>query len=620
MESSSQISGGELFANLLNSKNVEKIFAISGAGNLALLDSLLKFKQVELIYCHHEQAAVMAAQGYSRISGKPGVVIVTTGGGTSNAVTGILSAHLDSVPVLIISGNESSYHCTNMENFRAYGVQGFNSIDVIGPISKLSVRIMDVNNIESIFHQSWNLMLDKRMGPVHIDFPMDLQRKPVGSQQVVKLPDLQESINSNVKLVNSVTHAEIVDLVVNSKKPIFYIGNGCRDKDTVQSILKIIETLNIPFVLSWSALDLIPDNHRLNIGRIGIYGDRGSNILLQQSDLIVCIGTRLAIPQTGFDKNDFGRVGQKVVIDVDPIELSKFNFVNWKVHLSESKEFFSKLIKSISELSISKKDEDWLKNCKYIINSLLRIDQINYSQTDHDKYLHSFDVIEFLNKSAKSPANIVTDVGAGLLTGHYGVKIKDGQRIFTSQGLGEMGFGLPGAIGAYFAEPETQLICLNTDGGIMFNLQELELIDFHKIPIKLFIFNNSGYSMIKISQSNLFNSRFSGSDFNSGISFPNFEKIASTFDLQYIRLNSKGDLNESVVSLLSSENAVLFEIIMDPNQKYLPRLSTAKGSSGALISPPLEDLDPLLEIGALEKYLGYKPLKQSFEIRNLSYE
>jgi acetolactate synthase-1/2/3 large subunit len=215
---------------------------------------------------------------------------------------------------------------------------------------------------------------------------------------------------------------------------------------------------------------------------------------------------------------------------------------------------------------------------------------------------------------------VVTDVGAGLLTGHYGLELKVNQRLITSQGLGEMGFGLPGAIGAYFAEPDAQLVCLNTDGGIMFNLQELQVINHHKIPIKLFIFNNSGYSMIKISQQNLFQSRLAGSSPESGISFPNFELLAKTFEMNYIKLNYKKDLNQSLKSELNSTGPTLIEVIMDPSQRYLPRLSTSKGLSGSLVSPPIEDLDPLIEIDLLEKLLGYRPLKQSFEIRSLKYE
>jgi acetolactate synthase-1/2/3 large subunit len=614
------ITGADVLTNFLHLKNVSKIFAITGAGNLAIIDSIVKKNKVEIIYFHHEQAAAMAAQGYAKISGKPGVVVVTTGGGTSNVVTGILSAYLDSVPLIIISGNESSFHCNNQNQLRAYGVQGFDSVEVIKPIAKRSLRINEVNEIEFRLQESWNLMLDKRMGPVHIDFPMDLQRNTLEVKNNSNSLNTENPKKENVSLENGILYEEIIRSIQNSKNPILYLGNGCRNPEVIRSLIKIIESLKIPFALSWSALDIIPCAHEFNIGRIGIYGDRAANILLQRSDLVLCIGTRLAIPQVGFDKNDFGRNASKIVIDVDVTELSKFNFDKWYVFESSAKDFTDKLALDLKNSAQIFNHDSWIRMCKVIKESLPRIDQIGYNQIDQQNYLHSYDVINFLNFNLESKCNVVTDVGAGLLTGHYGLELTANQRLITSQGLGEMGFGLPGAIGAYFAEPDAQLICLNTDGGIMFNLQELQLLKHHKIPIKLFIFNNSGYSMIKISQQNLFQSRLAGSSPESGISFPNFELLAKTFEMTYIKLNYKKDLNKSLKSELNSTGPTLIEVIMDPSQRYLPRLSTSKGLSGSLVSPPIEDLDPLIEIDVLEKLLGYRPLKQSFEIRGLKYE
>ena len=234
--------------------------------------------------------------------------------------------------------------------------------------------------------------------------------------------------------------------------------------------------------------------------------------------------------------------------------------------------------------------------------------------------VHSASVIEHLNHNLHDDAIVVTDVGAGLLTGHYLFSPGKDQRFFTSQGLGEMGFGLPGAIGAHFAAPKRQLVCLNTDGAIMFNLQELQVIAEHKIPMKLFIFNNDGYSMIKISQENLFAGRIAGSSVGSGISFPDFEQVARTFTLKYVRIDSNDDFVSKMNPALESDEGVLIEIIMSPSQKYLPRLATSKLADGTLVSPPLEDLDPLLSIENLEKYLGYRPTENSYRARGLPYE
>jgi acetolactate synthase-1/2/3 large subunit len=238
-------------------------------------------------------------------------------------------------------------------------------------------------------------------------------------------------------------------------------------------------------------------------------------------------------------------------------------------------------------------------------------------QLDFPDSIHSCAVIDFLNRNLHENAVVVTDVGAGLLSGHYMYEPKNEQRIITSQGLGEMGFGLPGAIGAYFGDKTRQIVCLNTDGAIMFNLQELQLVTHHRIPLKLFIFNNFGYSMIKISQENLFESRFSGSDLNTGISFPSFKKISETFEMDYVRIDSDETINNHLLAALESDKPVLIEVIMSPNQKYLPRLATSKREDGSLVSPPLEDLDPKISIESLEKYLGYKAHINSYKARGL---
>jgi acetolactate synthase-1/2/3 large subunit len=233
--------------------------------------------------------------------------------------------------------------------------------------------------------------------------------------------------------------------------------------------------------------------------------------------------------------------------------------------------------------------------------------------------VHSAKVIDYLNTVLDDNAIVVTDVGAGLLSGHYAFAPRSDQRLFTSQGLGEMGFGLPGAIGAHFAAPNRQLVCLNTDGGIMFNLQELQVVREHRIPLKLFIFNNDGYSMIKISQQNLFEGRMSGSGVDSGISFPSFQIIAEAFGLQYVRIENELDMQEKLPLVLQNSAAVLVEILMSPSQKYLPRLSTSKQEDGTLVSPPLEDLDPLLPLNELEKFLGYQAHENSYRARGIPY-
>ena len=608
----SQYTGADFLIQFLKSKNVRTIFSISGAGNLAILDAISREVSISVIFSHHEQAAVMEAQGYAKASGEPGIALLTTGGGISNGITGILSSYLDSIPVFVISGNESSFHFESSSQMRSIGVQGFDSIKVLEPISKMVRRMLTLTNFHDTLDELWSKMLSERKGPVFLDFPMDLQRQsyivPKKNQS-----EFSEKIFAKKYLSEDQKFQLINDLRL-SNSPVLYIGNGCRNSQTLEILRKLIDKFDIPYFLSWSAIDLFPDSDPLNIGRIGIYGDRASNILLQRCDLLIAIGTRLAIPQVGYDKTDFARKAKKWVIEIDSTECGKFPSNNWSVLNLPALDFLIQLKEIYIDEFEGHAHRNWREIISQVWNELPRKAQVGEFEAGTSSFTHSVEVIDFLNKNLKNNATIVTDVGAGLLSGHYMIEpIK--HRIFTSQGLGEMGFGLPGAIGAYFAKSENQLVCLNTDGAIMFNLQELQLIKQHKIPIKLFIFNNFGYAMIKVSQNNLFESRQIGSGLDSGISFPEFRKIADLFGMSYIEIKNTGDLNIELKKLLDDSEPVLIEVIMNPDQIYLPRLSTRKLPDGRLVSPPLEDMDPQLSLDHLESLLGYPPVESSKDSR-----
>jgi acetolactate synthase-1/2/3 large subunit len=606
-------SGADHLVDTLIAHGVDVIFCITGAGNLAIIDALFRKGQIKIVYSHHEQAAVMEAQGYSRVSGKLGVALVTTGGGTSNVVTGVLSAHLDSVPVLIISGNESSFHCENPNGLRAYGVQGFDSVAVLTPVTKHSIRVIDGADVRQLVNQAIGISTTGRMGPTHIDFPMDLQRKMLTLTDP-RIDKVLEADPVAVRANLTDWTSRLLDAISLSMKPVLYIGNGCRT--SLPLVKDFIDRYQIPYFLSWSAIDLFPESDPLNIGRVGIYGDRASNIILQQADLLLALGTRLAIPQIGYDKKDFARNATKWIVDIDETECLKFNGLGWNVINCSVNELITEIENAESgTLKNHLTLQEWKRRIEAVWSELPRIEQVGNKADAASGFVHSADAIALINKRIDDDAIVVTDVGAGLLTGHYIYEKIGSQRFFTSQGLGEMGFGLPGAIGAHFADTEKQLICLNTDGGMMLNLQELQVVAEHQIPLKLFVFNNDGYAMIKISQHNLFESRITGSSSSSGISFPSFEKISSAFEMKYFRIKNLDQLNKAIDIHANSKDAVLFEIIMDPEQKYLPRLATSKLADGTLVSPPLEDLDPLLPVEKLGALLNGEPHENSTRAR-----
>lgn len=604
----SKLSGADHLVQVLIEKGVKKIFAITGAGNLAVIDAIAQDGSIELVYAHHEQAAVMEAQGYARVTGEIGVALVTTGGGSSNVTTGVLSAYLDSIPVLLISGNESSFHCENPYNLRAYGVQGFNSTESLKPITKLATRIKSVSDVAATIRNSIDLALENRMGPVHVDFPMDLQRKLADEQSDTKLK------RKEMLHINEQSISELATDLKTANSPLIYFGNGIRNTRSIELAKKLVRDLKIPYLVSWSAIDIFPESDELNVGRVGIYGDRHANILLQKSDLLVAIGTRLAIPQVGYDKSDFGRKAKKWVVEIDATECAKFEDLDWNILNCDAGQVMKHLT---SKLSLPLDIAIWRDDCISMKKTFPRIEQLGPPPVDESQQIHSGEVLNHLNSVLQPDALVVTDVGAALLNGHYLYEQAGERRFFTSQGLGEMGFGLPAAIGAHFADPTKQLVCLNTDGAIMFNLQELQVVAEHQIAMKLFIFNNAGYSMIRISQENLFEGRLAGSTVESGVSFPSFEDVAKTFGFKHAKIRNKDDL-KLIDSALTSPLPELIEVIMDPEQKYFPRLATNKLPDGTLVSPPIEDLDPKISIELLEKMLGYKPHENSFRARGLA--
>jgi acetolactate synthase-1/2/3 large subunit len=603
------VTGADLLVKSLLEIEVDTVFCITGAGNLAIVDALARDKRIKVVFSHHEQAAVMEAQGYSRVSGKLGVALVTTGGGAANTLTGVLSAYLDSIPILLVSGNESSFHCANPFDLRAYGVQGFDSCAVLAPVTKSSTRINSVEEVSLKLHESYQISMQDRKGPTHIDFPMDLQRKHLGSEKL----EAKKEVKYTPRRLEPQVAERLNAHMANAKRPLFYFGNGIRNPETIAEVYSLIKKTGIPYIVSWSAVDLFPEADLMNVGRVGIYGDRHANILLQKSDLIITIGTRLAIPQIGYDKKDFGRKAEKWVIEVDKTECAKFEGLGWNILNIDA----LTVVKSLndSELHLSNLSE-WHNECSRVKKIFPRGDQLGPAPEHPASQIHSGDVIDFLNVALESNAIIGTDVGAALLTGHYMYEHSGERRFFTSQGLGEMGFGLPGSIGAHFADTTRQVVCLNTDGAMMFNLQELQVVKEHKIPLKLFVFNNFGYSMIKISQENLFEGRIAGSTSESGISFPDFNQVASTFGFGHTLIKTKNEL-EKAIPALNSPHPEIIEIIMDPKQRYFPRLATNKVSDGTFISPPLEDLDPKIDLSLLEQVLGYKAHENSYKARGL---
>jgi acetolactate synthase-1/2/3 large subunit len=581
----------DLIADWLEKNEIRHVFGIIGAGNVHIFDSIQRKGYTEIICTHHEQAACMAIQTYYRTSGKIAAAILTTGAGSTNGITGVVSAWADSIPGIIISGNEHSKYVDSFKDLRMWGVQGYDSSFMVSKVAKYSKQVLEASNVFYELQRALSMSLSGRPGPSWIDIPMDLQSASLELEDIKRFnPEQLPNLNLDSEEVMHGKIQEIFDLLDGSMRPLFWFGNGIRLSGAEHLLEDLLEKYKIPALVTWAGIDMIDSNHSLVYGRAGTYGQRCANFILQNCDLLICIGTRMAISQVGYDITELARDADIAVVDIDKSELLKYK---GRYNLSINADA-SNFIETLLRKPYHNKDgfSKWVEQCdKFRINYPWVRDS---DHSDKDGFINSYKFMEKLNSHLKEDQHITTDMGTALLSGHQVLKIGKKQRIMTSTGLGEMGYGLPAAIGSSIARNKGEVMCLNCDGGMMMNLQELQTIVHYNLPIKLFIFNNDGYLMIKNTQNALFNGRRVGVDSSSGVSCPNFSLLAEGFGIPSYQIKTWADFDEFIPKIQNAEGPIVCEVFMHPNQVFVPKLSLAMQDDGSLVSPPLEDLSPLL--------------------------
>lgn len=578
-------------AACLERMGIRHAFGIIGAGNSNLFDAIHRRGFTQIICVHHEQAACMAVQTYYRLSGRLAVALVTTGGGSTNAVTGVMSAWMDSIPSLIISGNEASRHTRPDNPLRIWGVQGYDSVHMVEKCTKLARRVLGTDDMEAVLEDACSLALSGRPGPVWLDIPMDVQAAPALARSVAKPPartPAARSLADAAALEPAIERAEA--MIRAAKRPVFWLGHGIRLAGASHLLEALLDAARIPSLISWAGIDMIDSAHPLVYGRAGVYGQRCANFVLQNADLVVAIGTRLALPQIGYSLDEFARAAELVVVDIDPAEVAKLGSRVALPIVSDAGAFMAGLLERFGQNPLAAPGE-WIDICDEYRRAY---PWLGPEHADQPPYINSYAFMERLNSHLKADEVIVTDMGTALLSGHQMLRLKPGQRLMTSTGLGEMGYGLPAAIGASFARNRGEVLCLNCDGGMMMNLQELQTVVHHKLPIKLVIFNNDGYLMIKHTQRNLHKGNFVGVDVDSGVSCPDFSALAGAFGIPAHQIRSWEDFDRVWPLVQAEPGPVICEVFMHPMQYFHPKLSVAPRQDGTYVSPPLEDLSPLL--------------------------
>lgn len=579
-------------AELLEALDIRHAFGIIGAGNVHLFESIARHGYTEIVCVHHEQAATMAMQTYFRSCGRLAAALLTTGGGATNGVTGVVSAWADSIPGLVIAGNENSRFTTADNPLRMWGVQGYDTVEMIRKVVKYAVRVTDPAQTLVELRRAAALALSGRPGPTWVEVPMNVQAARVPAAT------LQDTVEPEGVEMRPVPEPAAIDDVVralhDAKRPLLWLGHGIRLAGAVEALPGLLQRLQVPALVSWAGIDMLDSSDPLVIGRAGVYGQRAANFALQNSDYVLAIGTRLAIPQVGYDLGELARGARIDVVDVDAAEGGKLGArVHRFVHADAAA--FIGLLAEATLQGVGDK-QPWIARCAAYRE---QFPWVGDEHADREGYMNSYRFMARLNQVLKPDQVIVTDMGTALLCAHQVLDLRPGQRLMTSTGLGEMGYGLPAAIGASFALDRREVMCLNCDGGMMMNLQELQTMVHHRLPIKLFIFNNDGYLMIKHTQNALFKSSYVGTNASSGVSCPDFGKLAAAFDIPAFSIRGWDECDRVLSEVQAIDGPVICEVFMHPEQVFSPKLSLVSKPSGELVSPPLEDLSPLVPLDVL---------------------
>ena len=580
----------DYIANFVYNQGIGHVFMVSGGGMMFLSDGIATHPRLRAISTHHEQAAAMAAVSYAKYSNGLGVAYFTTGCGGTNAVTGVLNAWQDNVSCLFISGQANNNQTVRNSGLalRQFGVQEADIISIVSPITKYAVMINNPESIKYHLQKAVYLARTGRYGPVWLDIPLDVQGAYIDETELVSFNP------SNIKR-DYVLYPSENDLLIfqeallSSVRPVIIAGQGIRLSKGIGSFKKFIEKFNIPFVVSKLGVNLLSSDHPLFIGRIGIKGDRAGNFAVQNADLVISIGCRLSVSSTGYDYSKFARKAKIIVVDIDPVEHRKNtvridHFIN-----SDAMEFLEEGFK----YSILPYDSMWVAKCQEWRKKWPVC--LEEYKKDDPKGINTYAFVDELSKCLKDDSTVISDAGSSFFVVSQAIMLKGNQRYIASGAQAEMGYTLPAAIGVCFARGKRETIGITGDGSFQMNIQELQTIKHHNLPIKLFVWNNDGYASIRETQAKFFDKRYIGTDKDSGVSFPDIEKIANAYDIEYCKISNYSTINEIINKVLSSEKPVICEVMCQRDQKVLPTLSSVKDENGNITSYPLEDMFPHLD-------------------------
>lgn len=584
----------DYIADFLVSKGVKHAFTVTGGGAMHLNDSFGHKEGLKCIYNHHEQACAIAAEGYARLTGQVALVCVTSGPGGTNAITGVVGGWQDSIPMFIISGQVKRQTTTWSTDItlRQLGDQEFQISDVAKFMTKYSVMITEPNDIKYHLDKAWYLCNNGRKGPVWLDIPIDVQAAIIDTKSLREY-DCAEDQKKEKPDFKAELASETLNRIKNAKRPVILAGTGIRLAGAYEVFNRVIKRLNIPVVTAWNAHDIMDDDNPCYAGRPGSVGTRGGNFVVQNSDLLLVLGCRMNIRQISYNYQSFAKNAYKIVVDIDEAELCKPTVsIDMPIH-ADVKDVVEELEHLLTEDSSRVgAHDDWLMWCRDVNK---KYPAVLEGYADKDKPLNPYLFISEFSKTWDEDERVICGNGSACVITFQAAHIKAGQRLFTNSGCAAMGYGFPAALGCAVAEAGHRVICIDGDGSFQMNIQELQTVAHNKLNIKIVILNNNGYHSIRQTQSNLFDPPMVGVNKDSGISFPDMEKIAYAYDIPYVRIDAISNILSGLNKMYETDGPVICEVVVDETQYFEPKLSSKRLPDGTMVSPDIDDMYPFLK-------------------------
>lgn len=591
----------DYIVEFLADHGVTDCFTVVGGGAMHLNDAFGHNSRIHCTYNHHEQACAMAAEAYARLDNRIAAVCVTTGPGGTNAITGVVGGWLDSIPMFIVSGQvrydttaRYAERFTDGLSLRSVGDQEFDITKSVESMCKYAVMLENPEDIKYMLEKAWHLATTGRPGPVWIDVPVNYQGMMIETDGL-KGFDFTEEEEKLPGKVSDKQADEVLAEIAKAKRPVLYAGGGIRLSGGFEAFREAIEKLGIPVVTYWNSVDLMEDEHPLYCGRGGNMGDRAGNFAVQNADLLLAVGTRISIRQVGYNWKTWAREAQVIMVDIDRAELKKPTIHVDMPIWADAKDFFEAINRRAAAGSEPVSKEEWWKQqCQTWKKKYPVTLQRHWNENGSTANVFAF--VRYLSENLPEGSLTAVSNGACCVVGHQNWCIKKNTRFIINNAIASMGYGLPAAIGLCISAGKRATICLEGDGSLMMNLQELQTIITNNLPIKVFLINNEGYHSIRQTQNNLFrgHSKVGIGPESDDLSFPDYKKIAEAFGYPYFCARSNKEMRETVDKILQLPGYVFCEIFTDTEQVWEPKSSTKRLEDGRLVSPPLEDLAPFL--------------------------